>query len=76
MAGATRGTGYRVLMPLRRILISSGLGAAAEATFPRMGADLKASLAFPSFYDNFADGAVTNSELAEQITNASQRFTH
>ena len=60
------------------ILLSSSPGprggatvlAAAEATFPRMGADLKASLTFPSFYDNFAEGKVTNSELADQLTEA------
>lgn len=60
------------------ILLSSSPGprggatvlSAAEATFPRMGADLKASLSFPSFYDNFAEEKVTSSELEAKLTEA------
>ena len=45
--------------------------AAAEATFPRMGADLKASFSLPSFYDNFSDSdGITDTELARQLAEA------
>ena len=45
--------------------------AAAEATFPRMGADLKASFSLPSFYDNFSDSeGITDAELASQLAEA------
>lgn len=45
--------------------------AAAEATFPRMGADLKASFSLPSFYDNFSDkDGITEAELARQLAEA------
>lgn len=45
--------------------------AAAEATFPRMGADLKASFSLPSFYDNFSDkDGITDAELARQLAEA------
>lgn len=37
---------------------------AAAATFPRMGADLKATFSLPSFYDNFStEAGVTTEEL-------------
>lgn len=41
--------------------------AASEATFPRMGANLAATFPLPSFYDNFADGKVTDEELATSL---------
>jgi len=44
--------------------------AAAEATFPRMGADLKASFSFPSFYDNFSEGEISNQALASELQSA------
>ena len=45
--------------------------AAAAATFPRMGADLKASFSLPSFYDNFSDkDGITDAELARQFAEA------
>ena len=38
---------------------------AGKATFPRMGADLKATFSLPSFYDNFsAAEGITDAELA------------
>ena len=40
---------------------------AAKATFPRMGAELKASLSVPSFYDNFSNGEITNEALACEL---------
>lgn len=41
--------------------------AAAEATFPRMGADLKGAFSLPSFYDNFSEGKISNTELDSQL---------
>lgn len=48
--------------------------ASAEATFPRMGADLKATFSLPSFYDNFADGKVTDKALASQLAEAANKL--
>ncbi len=49
--------------------------AAAEATFPRMGADLRATFSLPSFYDNFADGdGLTDPELAASLEGAVQNL--
>ena len=44
--------------------------ATAKATFPRMGADLKASFSFPSFYDNFSEEGITNEALASELQSA------
>jgi chromate reductase len=44
--------------------------AAAKATFPRMGAELKASLSVPSFYDNFSNGEISNEALASELQSA------
>lgn len=45
--------------------------AAAEATFPRMGADLKATFSLPDFGANFsATKGVTNSELKAELVQA------
>ncbi len=42
--------------------------AAAEATFPRMGADLKGTFSLPSFNDNFdADEGITDPDLAAKL---------
>jgi len=44
---------------------------AAKATFPRMGADLRASFSLPSFYDNFdRENGVTDMELAACLSAA------
>lgn len=44
---------------------------AAKATFPRMGADLRASFSLPSFYDNFdRENGVTDTELAAGLSGA------
>jgi chromate reductase len=49
---------------------------AAKATFPRMGADLKATFSLPSFYDNFSpDKGITNPELSTDFTKALHSFT-
>ena len=47
---------------------------AAKATFPRMGADLKATFSLPSFYENFSEGSVSNPELAGKLAEAIQAF--
>jgi chromate reductase len=48
---------------------------AAQATFPRMGADLAASFSLPSFYDNFdaADG-IKDAELKAGLDAAIAEF--
>lgn len=49
---------------------------AAKATFPRMGANLKASFSLPSFYDNFStDEGITDDALASELTQAIQDFS-
>lgn len=49
--------------------------AAAEATFARMGADLKATFSLPSFHDNFsAEDGVTDPELAAKLAEAIASF--
>ena len=48
---------------------------AARSTFPRMGADVRSSFVFPSFFDNFSDGeGITNSELALELDSAVAQF--
>ncbi len=43
----------------------------AKATFPRMGADLKATFSLPAFYDNFtAESGVTNPQLNQDLRKA------
>jgi NAD(P)H-dependent FMN reductase len=49
--------------------------AAAEATFPRMGAELKGTFSLPSFYDNFAEGNISDPELSNQLQQAVSAFT-
>ena len=44
---------------------------AAEAKFPRMGADLRATFSLPSFYDNFdSETGITDPELAATLASA------
>lgn len=48
---------------------------AGKATFPRMGADLKATFSLPSFHDNFAAGeGITDPELAAELAEAVAAF--
>lgn len=43
----------------------------AKATFPRMGADLRASFSLPSFFDHFSDDkGVTDPALAAALSDA------
>ncbi len=64
------------------LLLSSSPGArggmtvmeAAKATFPRMGADLKASFSLPSFYDNFTPDGIADEALAAELANAVSAF--
>lgn len=50
--------------------------AAAQATFPRMGADLKASFSLPAFYDHFsAEAGITDKELAAEFRKAVAAMT-
>ncbi len=44
---------------------------AGKATFPRMGADLRATFSLPSFYDNFsAEEGVGDAALGEELETA------
>ncbi len=48
---------------------------AASATFPRMGAELKATFSLPSFHENFEAGkGVVNEELAAELDKAIKLF--
>ena len=49
---------------------------AAKATFPRMGADVRATFSLPSFYDNFSEKeGITNADLAASLASAVQALT-
>jgi chromate reductase len=49
--------------------------AAAEATFQRMGADLRATFSLPSFYDNFsAEDGITDPNLAGELKKAVEKL--
>lgn len=49
---------------------------AGKATFPRMGADLKATFSLPSFYDHFdAEKGITDSEMAAKLETALAAFS-
>ena len=39
----------------------------AKGRFPYMGGNIIADLSFPSFYDNFKDGVITDEELNKQF---------
>lgn len=39
----------------------------ALSRFPYMGGNIVGSMPFPSFYDNFKDGAIVNSELKSRL---------
>ncbi|MGK0185268.1 MAG: chromate reductase [Verrucomicrobiales bacterium] len=44
---------------------------AAKATFPRMGADLRATFSLPSFYDHFSDAdGITDAGLRDALSEA------
>lgn len=66
------------------LLLSSSPGArggatvleAAKATFPRMGAELKATFSLPSFYDNFdSEKGITDSQLSGALNAAIASFS-
>ena len=49
---------------------------AGKATFPRMGADLKATFSLPSFYDHFeAEKGITDSEMEAKLETALAAFS-
>lgn len=56
--------------PMLLMATSPGAGGArivletAEAKFPRMGADLKATFSLPSFYENFGENGILDADLA------------
>lgn len=74
---------YEVWADKPMLLLSTSPGArggatvmeSAKTTFPRMGAQLKATFSLPSFYDNFSvESGVTNEELAAGLHNALAAF--
>ena len=50
--------------------------AAAEATFPRMGAQLAASYSLPAFYDNFSPEGINSPDVATRFDQAVSTFTN
>lgn len=69
--------------PMVALATSPGKGggrnvlAAATSAAPHFGAELRGSLAVPSFYENFdvEQGVITNPELAEQLAEALTALT-
>ncbi len=47
---------------------------AAKTFYPYMAANIISSFSFPSFYDNFKDGKITNQELDNQLREKAQLF--
>ena len=47
---------------------------AAKATFPRMGANLKAAFSLPSFYDHFSADGISDAALETELNSAVQAF--
>lgn len=64
------------------LLMSTSPGARGGATvleiakgrFPYMGGNVVAELSFPSFYDNFKEGKVANTELVELMKGEIKKF--
>ncbi|MEM7385208.1 MAG: NAD(P)H-dependent oxidoreductase [Verrucomicrobiota bacterium] len=48
--------------------------AAASETFPRMGADLRATFSLPSFHDHFVDSKIVDRKLASQLEEAVEKL--
>lgn len=48
---------------------------AARATFPRMGADLRATFSLPSFYENFSAEGISDEALGRELDKAIQAFS-
>lgn len=48
--------------------------ATAAGTFPHMGANIVAKFSLPSFYDNFKDGELQNSELEASLSSEITAF--
>jgi chromate reductase len=47
---------------------------AGKAIFPRMGAILAASFSLPSFYDNFVDDNLTDTDLTAEFNRVTESF--
>lgn len=50
--------------------------AAAEATFPRMGAQVCASMSLPNFYDNYGETGIQSLELKAELKSAISQLCH
>ncbi len=53
---------------------ASGVLALAGTLFPRMGAEVRATFSLPSFQDHFADGKITDSEMAADLAAAASKL--
>jgi NAD(P)H-dependent FMN reductase len=47
---------------------------AAKARFPFMGGNIVADFSFPSFFDNFSEGKISNEDLNKQLKEKIQTF--
>ncbi|MFK5880038.1 MAG: NAD(P)H-dependent oxidoreductase [Flavobacteriaceae bacterium] len=52
----------------------AGVLAAAKSTFPHLGGNIVADFSLPSFYDNFKDGEIVNSDLLNLFNGAVSKF--
>jgi hypothetical protein len=46
----------------------------ALSRFPHAGGNIEGSMTFPSFYDNFQNGEIVNSELKTQLLEQLNKF--
>lgn len=46
----------------------------AKSRFPYNGADIVASMSFPSFFENFKEGEISDEKLSEQLSSEVKKF--
>ncbi len=52
----------------------AGVLVAAKSTFPHLGGNIVSDFSLASFYDNFKDGEIVNSDLLNQLNNSVVKF--
>ncbi len=52
----------------------AGVLSTAKSTFPHLGGNIVSEFSLPSFFDNFKNGTIVNSELENQLTVAVSTF--
>lgn len=52
----------------------AGVLAAAKSTFPHLGGNIVADFSLPSFYDNFKEGKIANTDLLNQFNESVSKF--